>query len=122
MLMLFNAWRLNTIHTSSKFVLSEQCVSLKQLRQARYHFGKTCEQFLKILYDNLKLPVFLRQGGTDIEDALSPQRPQTDRKVTYKTCTVCMRCEVALCRTCFRPWHEEMLMPSLPTDSTETIE
>ena len=39
-----------------------------------------------------------------------------------KTSTVCMRCEVALCDKCFRPWHEEILLPSLPTDSTETHE
>jgi hypothetical protein len=72
---------LNTVHASSNFVLSE---SLKELRQARYHYGKTYEQFLKITYDCLKLPVFLCQGETKIEDTLSPQRAQTERKITYK--------------------------------------
>jgi hypothetical protein len=28
-----------------------------------------------------------------------------------KTITYCMRCEVALCQACFRPWHEQDWLP-----------
>jgi hypothetical protein len=84
-MMVFNAWRLNTMYASSKFVLSDQCVSRKQLRQARYRQGKTYESFMKQLFDGLKLPPFLRHGETEIiDDTLSPQRPTTNKKVTYQ--------------------------------------
>jgi hypothetical protein len=37
-----------------------------------------------------------------------------------KTNRFCMRCKVALCQDCFRPWHEEKVLLPTPTDPGET--
>jgi hypothetical protein len=34
-----------------------------------------------------------------------------DGQKPRKTSSVCMRCQVALCPACFRPWHEEEGLP-----------
>jgi hypothetical protein len=83
MLMIFNAWRLNSMHAMSEFVLSDQCVSRKQLLAARSSHGKTYAAFLQTLFDTLEMPVLLR-GVADINDSLSPPRPTTKkRRITY---------------------------------------
>jgi hypothetical protein len=33
-----------------------------------------------------------------------------------KSSSVCMRCQVALCQSCFRPWHDEEGLPPAPPD------
>jgi hypothetical protein len=42
---------------------------------------------------------------------------------TKKTCNFCMRCQVAFCEACFRPWHDDGL-PVTPNleDSQPALE
>jgi hypothetical protein len=83
MVMIFNAWRLNAMHASSEFVLSEQCDSRKKLLAARSYHGKTYGDFVQLLYDELQMPTILR-GAADIDDTMSPQRPKTTkRRISY---------------------------------------
>jgi hypothetical protein len=38
-----------------------------------------------------------------------------------KTISFCMRCRVALCDDCFRPWHTHKELPKTPSSSAEEV-
>jgi hypothetical protein len=84
MLMMFNAWRLNSINAAKESIFSEQCVTRSKLLAARTYHGKTYIEFLKTLYDSLEMPEILRSGGVENAVAVSPQRPYvTKKRVPY---------------------------------------
>jgi hypothetical protein len=80
-MMLFNAWRLNAISASSEVVLSDRCVTRKKFLAARTYHGKSFVEFLNTLYDSMEMSEIVRGGQSSaIDDAMSPQRPGTERK------------------------------------------
>jgi hypothetical protein len=83
MVMMYNAWRLNAMHASKHFVLSERCTTRKKLLAARAYHGKTFVAFLKTLYDTVEIPEILRVNDS-MDDVGSPQRPHIGKgRVTY---------------------------------------
>jgi hypothetical protein len=93
--MMFNAWRSNAICVSSNVIDSDQCVTRKKL-----------------------LSTYKIKIHTEI-DGEKFQLKNVSRFVgqkAKKTSSVCMRCQVALCQACFRPWHDEEGLPPAPPD------